>query len=139
MRPGDKIKVEKLDALEGSEVIFDSVLLVADKDTLVGSPFVAGYTTKAKVLRQGKGKKIIVYKYKPKKRYHKKQGHRQRYTEVEILSIGKGGESKSEGKKVVKKASNEKAAKSTEKRAAAVAKKKVPSAKAKAADGKKAA
>lgn len=103
--PGDKIKVEKLDATEGNEVVFDNLLLVSDKDTLVGTPFVDGYKITAKVLRQGKGEKIIVYKYKPKKRYHKKQGHRQLYTEVEILRIEKGGtsEKKSEAKKVATK------------------------------------
>lgn len=89
MQPGDKIKIEKLDASDGEEVSFDA-LLVSDKETLVGTPYVAGYKVKAKVLGQGKGKKIIVYKYKPKKRYHKKQGHRQRFTEIEILSITKG-------------------------------------------------
>jgi len=87
--PGDKIKVEKLDASDGTEVFFDA-LLVSDKETLVGTPYVAGYKVKAKVLAQGRGKKIIVYKYKAKKRYHKKQGHRQAYTELEILSIETG-------------------------------------------------
>lgn len=91
--PGEKIKIEKLDASDGKEVSFDA-LLVSDPPagggTLVGTPYVKGYKVKAKVLAQGKGKKIIVYKYKAKKRYHKKQGHRQRFTEVEILSITKG-------------------------------------------------
>lgn len=86
VRPGDKIKIEKLDASEGKEVSFEA-LLVSDKETLVGTPYVKGYEVKAKILGQGKDKKIIVYKYKPKKRYHKKQGHRQLYTEVEILTI----------------------------------------------------
>jgi large subunit ribosomal protein L21 len=84
--PGDKIKVEKLDAPEGGGVVFDA-LLIFGKETLLGTPYVVGYNIAAKVLRHGKGEKIIVYKYKPKKRYHKKQGHRQLYTEVEILSI----------------------------------------------------
>lgn len=86
VHPGDKIKIEKLEIPEGKEVSFDA-LMVSDKETLVGAPYVKGYKVKAKVLGRGKGKKIIVYKYKPKKRYHKKQGHRQMYTEVEILSI----------------------------------------------------
>ena len=90
VHPGDKIKIEKLDVAEGKEVVFSDVLLVADKDVQIGMPYVSGYKVKAKVLVQGRGKKIIVYKYKPKKRYHKKQGHRQAYTEIEILGIGKG-------------------------------------------------
>lgn len=105
VRPGDKIKVEKLETSKDSEVIFDQVLLVSDQETEVGTPYLAGYIVKGKVLRQGKGKKVIIYKYKPKKRYHKKQGHRQRYTEVEILSIGAGDEKKvaKEAKPAVKK------------------------------------
>lgn len=87
VRPGDKIKIEKLETPQGEEVVFENVLLVSDKETLVGAPYVPGYLVLAKVLKQGKGKKVIIYKYKPKKRYHKKQGHRQRYTEVEIVSI----------------------------------------------------
>ena len=89
VQPGDKIKVEKLETSEGKEVSFDA-LLVSDKETLLGTPYVKGYKVKAKVLGQGRGKKIIVYKYKAKKRYHKKQGHRQAYTELEVISIGKG-------------------------------------------------
>lgn len=88
VHPGDKVKIEKLTVSEGKEVVFDMVLLVSDKETLVGTPSVKGYVVTGKVLKQGRGKKIIVYKYKPKKRYHKKQGHRQAYTEVEIVSIG---------------------------------------------------
>lgn len=88
VRPGDKIKVEKLDVPEGKGVVFDSVLLVGDGDnTLIGTPRVKEYQVKGEVLRQGKGKKIIVFKYKPKKRYHKKQGHRQLFSEVKILEI----------------------------------------------------
>ena len=109
--PGDKIKVEKIDTSEGKEVSFDA-LLVSDKETLVGTPYVKGYKVKAKVLAQGKGKKIIVYKYKAKKRYHKKQGHRQLYTEVEILSIGTPAVAGQAGgaKKVAKRASTGKSA-----------------------------
>jgi len=89
--PGDKIKVEKLEISEGKEVAFSDVLLISDeKDIKIGTPTVKGFKVRGTVLSQGKGKKIIVYKYKAKKRYHKKQGHRQLYTEVEILSIGSG-------------------------------------------------
>jgi large subunit ribosomal protein L21 len=86
--PGDKIKIEKLDAKEGEEVNFDQVLLLEKGKSLkIGDPFVKGAKVIAKVLRQDKAKKIVVFKYKPKKRYQKKKGHRQPFTEVEILKI----------------------------------------------------
>ena len=86
--PGDKIKVEKIKGEEGKEVLFDEVLLVEDKGEVeLGQPVVAGAKVLAKVLEQGREKKIIIFKYKPKKRYKKKTGHRQPYTKVEILKI----------------------------------------------------
>jgi len=88
VQQGDVIYIEKLDASEGDVVKFDKVLLVSKEGGLVlGSPLVAGATVSAKVEKQGKEKKIIVYKYKPKKNYSKKQGHRQPYTKVTIESI----------------------------------------------------
>lgn len=100
VRPGDIIKVEKLDTPEGKEVVFDSVLLVGDGDnTLLGTPFVKEYQVKGEVLRQGKGKKIIVFKYKAKKRYKKKQGHRQLFSEVKILEIAGTSEAKPKASK----------------------------------------
>lgn len=85
---GDEILVEKLDAEPGTEVSMD-VLLVADGDTVtVGKPFVEGVKATAKVLEQGKGKKVIVFKYKPKKNIRTKRGHRQPFTKVEITAIG---------------------------------------------------
>jgi large subunit ribosomal protein L21 len=89
--PGDKIKVENLDAQEGKEVSFDEVLLLdksekGDKPEL-GMPLVKGAKVTAKVLQNGKGKKLIIFKYKSKKRYKRKIGHRQTFTEVEILEI----------------------------------------------------
>jgi len=86
---GEKIKIEKIDTEEGKEVVFDEVLLLGkdEKDVKIGNPFVKGARVKAKVLKQDRAKKIIIFKYKPKKRYQKKQGHRQPYTEVEILKI----------------------------------------------------
>ncbi|WP_010166865.1 50S ribosomal protein L21 [Candidatus Epulonipiscium viviparus] len=83
------IKVEKLGVSNGDEVSFENVLAVKKADSLVtGSPCVKGATVKAEVLEaEGKGKKIIVFKYKPKKTYKKKQGHRQRFTKVKITSI----------------------------------------------------
>jgi len=86
--PGDKIKVEKLDVKEGKEIIFSEVLLLEKNKKLeIGNPTVKGASVVAKVLAQGKGKKLIIFKYKPKKRYKRKIGHRQRFTEVEIKSI----------------------------------------------------
>ena len=85
---GDEILVEKLDAEPGTEVSMD-VLLVADGDTVtVGKPLVEGVKATAKVLEQGKGKKVIVFKYKPKKNIRTKRGHRQPFTKVEITAIG---------------------------------------------------
>lgn len=85
---GRFIKVEKLDAGEGEEVVFDRVLLVAgDEGVQVGKPTVEGAKVTGKVLEQAKDKKIIVFKYKPKKRYRRKYGHRQPYTKVLIEKI----------------------------------------------------
>ncbi|MBS5945866.1 MAG: 50S ribosomal protein L21 [Peptoniphilus harei] len=84
---GDKIKVEKLDAKEGDKVTFDKVLFVSGDDAKVGAPFVDGAKVEAKVLAQGKAKKVVVYKYKSKKNERKKNGHRQPYTLVEISGI----------------------------------------------------
>ncbi|MDI6883182.1 MAG: 50S ribosomal protein L21 [Patescibacteria group bacterium] len=86
--PGDKIKIEKLSKKEGEEIIFEDVLLLEKNKKLeIGRPVVKGAKVKAKILRQGKGKKVIIFKYKAKKRYKKKQGHRQPFTEVEITKI----------------------------------------------------
>lgn len=83
---GDEIRVEKLDAEPGSVVTFEQVMAVNDGSLKVGGE-VAGATVSATVMEQGKGKKVIVYKYKRKTGYHKKQGHRQLYTKVKIDSI----------------------------------------------------
>ena len=81
---GDVIKVEKLGLEAGSEVTFDQVLLVGDK---VGTPTVDGASVKATVVAEGKSKKVIVYRYKRKTGYHKKNGHRQPFTQVKIEKI----------------------------------------------------
>ena len=82
---GDVLFVEKLEANEGDVVTLDQVLAVAGENGLtVGAPVVEGATVTAKVVAQGKAKKVIVYKYKAKKDYRRKQGHRQPYTKVEI-------------------------------------------------------
>lgn len=86
--PGDKIKIEKLDAKEGSEITFSEVLLLEKEKSLeIGTPLVKGGKVIGKVLKQGRGKKVIVFKYKSKTHYKKKKGHRQPFTEVEILKI----------------------------------------------------
>ncbi|MFH1611966.1 MAG: 50S ribosomal protein L21 [bacterium] len=89
--PGDKIKVEKLDILVDKEVVFDEVLLLIgdDEKVEIGDPLVKKASVKAMVLEQGKGEKIKILKYRPKKRYQKRMGHRQLYTQVEILEIKK--------------------------------------------------
>ena len=84
---GDVIKVEKLGLEAGSEVTFDQVLLVGDKDVKVGTPTVDGASVKATVVAEGKSKKVIVYRYKRKTGYHKKNGHRQPFTQVKIEKI----------------------------------------------------
>ena len=85
---GDTVFVEKLDVEEGNEVTFDEVILVADgKDVKVGTPVVEGAKVVAKVEKQGKEKKVVTFKYKPKKHSHTKYGHRQPYTKVTIESI----------------------------------------------------
>ncbi|WP_438444314.1 50S ribosomal protein L21 [Gorillibacterium sp. sgz5001074] len=88
VQQGDVLYIEKLNANEGDVVKFDRVLLVSKEDGLVvGSPLVAGASVSAKVEKHGKDKKIIVFKYKPKKNYRKKQGHRQPYTKITIEAI----------------------------------------------------
>lgn len=84
---GDVVFIEKLNVEAGDAVTFDKVLVVGGDDIKVGAPYVEGATVSANVVKNGKDKKIIVYKYKPKKGYHKKQGHRQPYTKVEITAI----------------------------------------------------
>ena len=86
---GDVIRVEKLGAEEGAQVVFDKVLLVGDDKLTVGAPYVEGASVKATVTKEGKAKKVIVYKYKRKTGYHKKNGHRQLFTEVKIDEITK--------------------------------------------------
>jgi|SRR3989344_1516171 len=86
--PGDKLKIEKLEAAEGESVNFDKVLLTADGEKVsVGSPYVSGALVEGKVLKQARNKKVIVFKYSSKTRYRKKKGHRQYFTEVEIIKI----------------------------------------------------
>lgn len=88
VQEGDTIFVEKLPAGEGETVTFDRVLLVSkDNGVVVGDPVVSGATVTGKLEKHGKGRKIIVYKYKAKKNYRRKQGHRQPYSKVVIEKI----------------------------------------------------
>ena len=82
----DEIRVEKLDAEEGSSVVFDQVIAVSDGSLKVGED-VASAKVSATVTAQGRGRKVIVYKYKRKSGYHKKNGHRQAFTQVKIDKI----------------------------------------------------
>ena len=85
--PGDVLSVEKLDAEVGAEVRFDALMTVDGDAVVVGKPVVEGSDVVAKVVEHGKGGKIVVFKYKPKKDYKKTQGHRQPYTKIEIVSV----------------------------------------------------
>ena len=110
--PGQKLKIEKLDAKEDGKIVFDEVLLVSDdkkidpvrsqtpkasadapeayrtsNGTRVGTPLVKGAKVEAKVLKQARARKVIVFKYHSKTRYRKKHGHRQHFTEIEITKI----------------------------------------------------
>jgi large subunit ribosomal protein L21 len=85
---GDKIKIEKLDDKEGSKVFFSEVLFVGnEKSVKVGNPLIAGAKVEGKLLKTAKGKKVTGIKFKPKKRYKVKFGHRQTMSEVEITKI----------------------------------------------------
>ncbi|MBR0325028.1 MAG: 50S ribosomal protein L21, partial [Selenomonadales bacterium] len=85
---GDSIFVEKLEAAEGEVVTFDEVIAVSKEDALVvGKPFVEGAKVTAKVEKQGKARKILVFKYKAKANYRRRQGHRQPFTKVVIEKI----------------------------------------------------
>ena len=90
--PGDIIQIEKIDAEKGAEVTLEDVLAVSSGDKLeLGEPRIGGAAVKAKVLRQGLGKKIDVYKFKRRKGYEKRYGHRQPFTEIKILSVSRDG------------------------------------------------
>ncbi|MBQ5797499.1 MAG: 50S ribosomal protein L21 [Firmicutes bacterium] len=92
VQQGDVITVEKLNVEAGEKVTFDKVLVVNDGEGLtVGTPCVEGATVGATVVENGKGKKVVIFKYKAKKDYRKKQGHRQPYTMVKIDEIAVGG------------------------------------------------
>ncbi|HDD53197.1 MAG: 50S ribosomal protein L21 [Aquificota bacterium] len=86
--PGDVIQVEKLPVEEGAQVELEKVLFLAQDDGVkVGAPYLEGARVKARVLRHGKGRKIIVMKFKKRKNYRRKRGHRQLFTELKITEI----------------------------------------------------
>ena len=85
---GEKLRIEQIGAEVGQEIVLDEVLLVADGDALrLGTPLVAGARVTAKVIKQGRGDKVHIFKMRRRKHYRKSQGHRQNYTEIEILGI----------------------------------------------------
>jgi large subunit ribosomal protein L21 len=85
---GEKLKIEQIVADVGQEILLEEVLLVADGEALkMGAPLVAGAKVTAKVLAHGRGDKVHIYKMRRRKHYRKSQGHRQNYTEIEILGI----------------------------------------------------
>ena len=88
VEPGEELSVEKLDGAPGDEVCFDKVLLVSREDKVtVGRPVLENARVVAKITRHGRGPKIVVFKYKRRKGYRKKQGHRQDFTAVKIMEI----------------------------------------------------
>ncbi len=86
--PGDVLRVERLPGERGDEVILDQVLLVTDGDAVqVGQPLVPNATVRTQIVRQGKGKKVLIFKKKRRKNYRRKQGHRQLFTALQISEI----------------------------------------------------
>lgn len=88
VQEGDIIQVEKLGVDAGTNFVFENVLFIGNNsDVTVGAPFINGANVSASIIGDGKGKKLIVYKYKPKKGFHKKKGHRQPFTQLKIEKI----------------------------------------------------
>jgi len=88
VKAGEKIRIEQIPAEVGQEIVLDQVVAVGEGEALrMGTPLVPGATVKAKVLAQGRGDKVKIFKLHRRKHYRKSQGHRQNYTEIEILGI----------------------------------------------------
>jgi large subunit ribosomal protein L21 len=104
---GSVIRVEKLNVPEGDKIVFDNVLLASNEGKVVAGPDAGKVKVEGTVVRQGKAKKIVVFKYKPKKGYHRKKGHRQLFTEIRVDKIT-GGPRASRAKKEKKEESGEK-------------------------------
>ena len=86
----DKLLIPAMNLREGDTIAFDRVLLVADgENVIVGTPYVKGYTVRAKIVGEKRGKRVIVFKFKRRKNYRRKKGHRQKFTEVEVVEIAK--------------------------------------------------
>ena len=109
VQQGDEFRVEKLEANVGDTVVFDEVVAVGGDKLVVGTPFVEGCCVEAEVLEQGKADKVIIYKYKAKKDYRRKNGHRQPYTLVKVTGIGASAK-KAEAAKAEEPATEDKAA-----------------------------
>ncbi len=87
--PGAIVRIEKLQGERGDALVFDKVLALSDEEGVkVGSPYLEGTKVSGTIVRQGKARKILVFKYKPKTNYRRRMGHRQCFTEVRIESIG---------------------------------------------------
>jgi large subunit ribosomal protein L21 len=88
VKPGQSLRVEKLNAKIGENFSFDKVLLMADaQDVKIGMPYIEGAKVSAKIEREGRGKKVTILKYKPKTRYRLKKGHRQPFTQIKISNF----------------------------------------------------
>lgn len=104
IKEGDKLTVEKLEGKEGDKIKLEDVLLLAqDENVILGTPFIEGAFVEAEILEQKKAPKVIVFKYKPKKRYKKKKGHRQLQTVLEIKKIVLGKKKDAKTNKPTKK------------------------------------
>jgi large subunit ribosomal protein L21 len=131
-KEGDKIKLEKINADEGSSVQFDEVMILGEGDNIkIGTPYIPKTSVTAKITKQGKSKKVPVVKFKRRKNYLRQGTHRQFFTEIEIVSIGSGkvksNVPKEDERKVAKKVTKKKVAKKVTKKKVAkkVTKKKV--------------
>jgi len=88
VKEGEKLKVPKIEGKSGGKVSFEKVLLISkDGEALIGTPYLSGAKIEAEVLKQGKGEKVTVYKFKKRVKYRRKTGHRQDFTEIEIKKI----------------------------------------------------
>lgn len=112
VQPGDVISVEKLNVEAGNKVTFDRVLIANDgKDVQIGTPVVESAAVSGTVVENGKGKKVIIFKYKAKKDYRKKQGHRQPYTMIKIDEVTVNGKTEKAAASVTEPVAEEKSAK----------------------------
>ncbi len=138
-RPGERLRIPRLDSAIGEKVTFDRVLLVKNGDIKIGRPYIEGASIIAKIVEHGRYKKIIVFKFKRRKRYKRTKGHRQTYTEIEIKDIILGGKvtAKKKGKEeVVIQEKKKTAGKAKKKKAAEPKKAKKVTAKKKKITGK---